>query len=83
MLDLTEGENCTAAMDGVDEVIRRTNILSSVNARDRVHRISVAAVPCLAGLVCRRESLNVGVCMAESGEKITRHRRGPIFCALL
>ena len=63
-----EGDECVSFIeDAIDDAIERIEgLLSDFEDRDILSRLSDFAVPCAAGLVCRRETLERSVCVPEN-----------------
>ena len=62
--DLPEGAECSEALELIDD-LRGSDLLDSVDARDKLDQLIGTVLPCRRGLVCHRESLIRRVCRAE------------------
>lgn len=64
---IEEGRNCSISEDFIDDVIERSReLLSNVDDREIVSRLSNFIIPCRRGLVCRAETLTRRVCRPEN-----------------
>lgn len=64
------GQECREDSNYIDDFIERLESGSlelDFASRDVVNKLSDIAVPCLPGLVCRRDRLDRRVCVEESG----------------
>lgn len=64
-----EGQECPTREDLDDfiERIERSGLEVDIAARDGINQLSDIVVPCLQGLICRREALDRSVCVVETG----------------
>ena len=66
-LGIPDGEECIFNEDAIDDVIERIRELQSdLEDREIVSQLREFVVPCAAGLVCRRQTLDRSVCVPEN-----------------